>query len=203
MNKTIGYHFVNKTLRDGSPVPEIGVWLEYKGVIELCATGYHGSLHPFDALQYAPGNTLCLVEFDGEIIYGDDKLVAQKRKIIARFDAEELLFKFARDCALSVIDLWDAPDVVRGFLETGDESLRAAAEAAAGAARDAARDAAWYAASDAASDAAWYAAMVAAEAAAVDAMDADCAVDWAAAREKQRDLFKQVVDEEFDKLMNN
>ena len=32
---------------------------------------------------------------------------------------------------MSVIHLWDAPDVVRQYLETGDESLRDAAQAAA------------------------------------------------------------------------
>jgi hypothetical protein len=34
---------------------------------------------------------------------------------------------FTRQCALDVIDLWDAPAVVRQYLETGDESLRASA----------------------------------------------------------------------------
>ena len=41
---------------------------------------------------------------------------------------------FCGPTASSVIYLWDAPAVVREFLETGDESKRAAA-------RDAARDA--------------------------------------------------------------
>ena len=51
----------------------------------------------------------------------------------------------ARRYALDVIHLWDAPDIVRRFLETGDESLAAeAAGAAARAARAAeAAEAAW------------------------------------------------------------
>ena len=50
-----------------------------------------------------------------------------------------MLRKFARLCALDVIDCWDAPDVVIEYLKTGDEFIR-----------NAARDAVW-----AASDAAW------------------------------------------------
>jgi hypothetical protein len=64
-----------------------------------------------------------------------------------------MLREFARWCALQVIHLWDAPDVVRQYLETGDESLRAAARAATrAAARNAARNAACDAARNAACD---------------------------------------------------
>ena len=141
------YHFVSDTLRDGRPVPADGEWLEHTGPLKLCASGLHASICPFDALQYAPGNTLCLVELGGEIAHGEDKVVASRRRIIARIDAEPLLREFARWCALQVIERWDAPDVVRRYLETGDESFRAAAWAAAWDA--AARDAAWDAARDA------------------------------------------------------
>ena len=40
--------------------------------------------------------------------------------------------EFARWCALQVIHLWDCPEIVRLYLETGDESIRAAAWVAAG-----------------------------------------------------------------------
>jgi hypothetical protein len=65
---------------------------------------------------------------------------------------ERLLREFARWCALQVIHMWNAPDVVREYLETGNEELRAAAGTAA---RAAARDAARTAARAAARDAAW------------------------------------------------
>ena len=53
-----------------------------------------------------------------------------------------MLWTFARKMALSVIHLWAAPTIVREYLETGDESKRAAARAAAwDTARDATRDA--------------------------------------------------------------
>lgn len=174
----IAYHFVGETLRDGRPVPADGEWLKHVGEVKLCASGLHWSEHPFDALQYAPGGTLCLVEYDGETIKGDDKGVSRRRRIVKRIDAEPLMREFARWCALRVIHLWDAPDVVRQYLTTGDESLRAAARATAlGAARsaagaaaraaawDAARAAARAAALDAARDVAVYAAAAAARAA--------------------------------------
>jgi hypothetical protein len=52
---------------------------------------------------------------------------------------------WARWCALQVIGLWDAPEIVRRYLETGNETIRSAAWSAAWSARDAA----WSAARDA------------------------------------------------------
>ena len=158
--KNLAWHFVGDKLRDGRPVPADGVWLEHSGKLILCEEGLHFSRQPFDALQYAPGPILCLVEIGGEIVEnkGDNKGICSRRKIIARMDAAELLRYFARMEALSVIhlneDLFNS-EVVCDYLMTGDESLRDAAWAAAG---DAARDAAWAAAGDAARAAAWAAA---------------------------------------------
>ena len=154
----LGYHFTGETLRDGRPIPPIGEWLVHEGEITPCRSGLHASEHPFDALTFAPGNLLHQVELDGDLQpHGDpiNKYVGRRRKIMATIDAEPLLREFARWCALQVIDLWDAPPVVRQYLETGDESLRhAAGDAARGAAWDAARAAAWAAARDVARDAA-------------------------------------------------
>jgi hypothetical protein len=173
------WHFVNGTLRDGRPIPADGEVLRYTGPLVMCESGLHASREPFDALQYAPGATLCLVNCSGEIVEGDDKLICTERTIIARMDATDLLRYFARMQALSVIHLWDTEpkDVLLDFLMTGDESLRAAAWAAAW---DAARDAAWAAARDAA----WAAARDAAWAAARDAA-------WAAARKDFNGLVRE------------
>ena len=90
-------------------------------------------------------------------------------------DATEFeMRRFARLAALDVAHMWDMPVIVREYLETGDETKRAAAEAAAGAAARGSL-AAWAAARAAlaawAAEAAWgaaqYAAMYAAERAAV------------------------------------
>jgi hypothetical protein len=102
----------------------------------LCQQGLHASKEPFDALQYASGSYLYEVELAGEIVEGDNKVVATSRTYVKEIDATELMRLFARQQALSVIHLWDAPDVVKEYLETGDEDLRAAA-------REAAWEAAW------------------------------------------------------------
>ena len=184
----LAYHFVADKLRDGRPIPADGEWLVHDGEPVICQSGLHASRHPFDTLRFAPGNTLCLVEVEEVTAEQSDKLVCKRRKIVQRIDAEPILRDFARWCALRVIHLWDAPEVVRQYLTTGDESLRHAARAAA---RAAAGDAAW--------DAAWDAARAAARAAAWDAAWAaawDAA--WDAAWADQRSEFKKIVDGAFE-----
>ena len=158
------WHFCAHTLRDGRPIPPDGEWLVHDGDVIPCKSGLHASIRLIDALEYAPGSTLCRVILRGDIQHhGNDKIVGRERQIVWRIDATAVLREFARKCALDVIHLWEAPDVVRKYLETGDESLRAAASAAA---RAAASAAAWAAAWAAASAAAWAAARDAARAAA-------------------------------------
>jgi hypothetical protein len=186
---TLAYHFVGATLRDGRPIPADGEWLVHEGDVVMCESGLHASRHPMDALQYAPGATLCLVECDDIVDEGADKLVCRRRRIVRRIDSTELLWKASRQFALSVIHLWDAPAVVREFLETGDETKwDAARDAAWAAARDAARDAAWAAAWDAAWAAAWAA-----------ARDAAWAAAWDAARDAQKEVVAKLVNEAFER----
>jgi hypothetical protein len=138
-----------------------------------CEIGFHASKRALDALHYAPGSIICRVTLHGEKIpHGNpiDKYCAHGRTVLQMANAEEVLRIFARKCALSVIHLWEAPQVVIDYLNTGDEKLRAAAWAAArDAARDAARNAARDAARDATRNAAWAAAWYAARNAAWDA----------------------------------
>ena len=155
MTAVLAWHFVGNMLRDGTPVPDDGVVLWHDGPLVICKSGLHGSERAFDALEYAPGPILCRTEHGGEFDRQSDKLCSTTRKIIARRDASDMMRKFARLCALDVAHLWDMPGIVRQYLETGDEQLRAAAW-------DAARDAAWDAAWDAARAAAWDAARAAA-----------------------------------------
>ena len=126
----------------------IGETLKVEPPIVPCKHGLHASIDPFDALEYAPGPILYKVRLGGEIIaHGGDKHAASERTALACRDATEMLWLFARKMALSVIHLWDAPIVVREYLETGDKTKRAAAREAAGAvAGDAAWAAAWAAA---------------------------------------------------------
>jgi hypothetical protein len=149
----------------------------------LCECGLHASENILDALRYASGNVVCEVTLGGVIVVGEDKVAAQERTVVRMLDfatGERVLRQFARWCALSVAHLWDMPDVVRQYLETGDESLRAAA-------RDAAMAAAW--------DAAWDAARDAARAAARDAA-------WAAARDAAWDAAMAAARDELERLVN-
>ena len=149
------YHFTADTLRDGTPIPATNTWLEFPDEPILCEQGLHASLDPWDALQYAPGPNLHLVELGGTIIHGDDKLVATRRKILKSIDATDLLRRFAADQALSVIHLWDAPEIVKDYLTTLNPAKRSAAlSAARSAAQYTAKSAAQYAARSAAKSAA-------------------------------------------------
>jgi hypothetical protein len=190
------YHFTSKKLRDGRPIPAVGEWLKHEGEIEPCVSGLHASEHPFDALKYAPGYILHLVELEGDLLaHGKpiDKWVGRRRKIISTINAEELLEQFARWCALQVIHLWNVPPVVREYLETGNDSLR---EDACGAADEAAARAAYWAAARTAYWAATEAAYCAANEAAY--LAAYCAAEADYNTAKYREKFAKMVNEAFD-----
>jgi hypothetical protein len=188
----MGWHFTGPTLRDGRPIPVVGEWLIHAGPVVMCESGLHASRKALHALDYAPGLIVHRVECEDVVAEDSTKLVCRRRRIAGTVDgpvAEQILRRFARQCALSVIDKWDAPDIVRRYLVTGDESIRAAARDAAGeaawaAAGDAARAAAWEAARDAAGDAAGEAAR---DAAGEAARDAAGEAARAAARDAARD----------------
>ena len=143
--KILAWHFVASKLRDGRAIPRVGSVLKQSGDIILCENGLHGSVRILDAPQYAPYETkwICRTEHRGVIVeHGNNKLASSERVILWKVEADPILRKFARMCALDVIHLWDAPDIVKKYLKTGKEEYRAAAWAAAGAAAGtAARDA--------------------------------------------------------------
>jgi len=132
----------------------IGETHEVQGDIIPCKNGLHLSKRLIDALKYVPGPVVHKVVGHGVVVPDGnpvDKFACSKRTYVAKFDASDMLHKFARLCALDVIHMWDAPDVVVNYLKTGDPRLRDAAQGAAqGAARDVARYAAWGAARGAA-----------------------------------------------------
>jgi hypothetical protein len=139
-----------------------------------CSVGFHASTRAIDALKYAPGSLVSLCTLHGDIVpHGDpiEKYAAHGRTHLWIANADAVLREFSRWCALSVIHLWDAPQIVYDYLNTGDEKYR---------------DTAWAAARDAAGDAAWAAAWAAARAAAGAAARAAAgAAARAAARDDQ------------------
>lgn len=193
-----GYHFTADKLRNGDPIPAIGEWISVSGPVIPCKSGLHMSEHPYDALRYSPGCKLHLVEIRVDIqSHGDpvDKWVGRERRIIATIDATAVLRVWGRWCALEVAHLWDCPDIVRRYLETGDESIRAEAWAEALAAwepTNAAGSAVW-AAYRAASGDASNAALAASNA----ASDAGLA-----AFDAKREKLQTLVNEEFKKELS-
>ena len=116
-NKRLGY--------GDNRIIKLGRTHKVKGQPVLCKHGLHASKKPLDALKYAKSPIIWKVELSGIVVHGDDKSVATERTYIkGGIDITEVLRKFARMCALDVIHLWDAPQVVIDYLKTGDESLR-------------------------------------------------------------------------------
>lgn len=200
-----GWHFAGHTLRDGTPLPKAGEILPEIVDPVPCVRGYHASVRAIDALGYAPGAFVARVELRGEIVpHGDstDKHAASVRVGLTDYiDATDVLLSFARQCALDVIEIWDAPPVVVQFLTTGRKDLRHAARGASAAAGDAgwgasaavwaaARTAVWAAAWNTTWDAAWVAASAAMDAASAAAWNASAAAS-AAAREAQNALLER------------
>ena len=166
-NGILAWHWVADTrkLRGGKALVD-GKTYAHNGNLHICESGLHASIKIRDALIYAPGPIVCRVECSGRLEEGGDKLVCSRRKVLWSLDATTALRVYARWCASQVLHLWNAPDVVKQYLSTGDESISAAAGAAAWDAKAAARAAAWDAAEAAARASARTAAWAAAEAAA-------------------------------------
>ena len=178
------WHFLRDDMRSGSgaePAWTEGEERTITGRLKLCDRGYHSSPTPWDALQYAPGSMLCLVEISEPVKRDKDKAVSRTRRLVRAINIERELRLFACDCAESAVEIVRTrgakPDprslaaiaTARRFAngEASVEELDAAATSAAEAARAAAEDAraAWaaWAAAEAASAA--RAARAAAEAA--------------------------------------
>lgn len=120
----LGWHFTSQTLKDGRPVPPVGEWLRHDGRIVLRKSGLHMSRRIIEALEYASGPFIHRVEGRGDIQEENGTLVCRERRILCGIDGRRLLREFARDCALAVIHLWDAPDITRHYLGTLDENIR-------------------------------------------------------------------------------
>lgn len=138
---------------------EVGQTLTFDGPPILCKQGFHASERLIDALDYSPGPVCCRVELGGEIVKGNDKVVAQTRTVLWMADISETLHHFACDVAEEALKAhqvtdersWNAIHTKRLWLkgEASDGELAAARGAAWAAARDAAWDVAWAAARDA------------------------------------------------------
>ena len=137
-----GWHFseTNRLLRHGDGREIVaGKTLTFKGEPALCEKGLHACKNILDATGYAPGPYIWRVELSGKVVHGNDKSVATERKAIWGYDATEVLREFSRKVALdAILKYWDKKKFgafpgnyfARKWLDTGDESLRSAAESA-------------------------------------------------------------------------
>ena len=154
---------------DNRPIV-VGESLTVEGPLVLCEHGLHASRRAIDALGFATSNVVTRVLCCGDILEAEDgdKLCCTERYTVAAADAEQVLRAWSRWCALEVAHLWDMPDVVRQYLETGDESIGDAA-------RNALKDVAWDAVTAVARDTAWC------------AVRAACSASWATAKATARE----------------
>jgi hypothetical protein len=211
MTRIYGWHFLrnNGTTR-GATSPESGGLEVWDKELIMDAQGLHMSRQPIDALDHAESGIVRRVYAYGDIVEGDNKLVASHRKEVWRIDATQTLHWFVVWCARRALqlDLWDddGPDPRSiAAINTKDKWLRckatneelavariAAWEATGNPTRDAARararDVSWAAATAASRAASWATARdVSRTTAWATAGDAFSDTSWAAARAAQND----------------
>lgn len=158
MNIITGYKWIRDDYRSsqGSEAPwEFGVWKDVRGDLELCQNGYHACRNPLHSLNYIYGNSRFVLVEAEDILYGADKFVARRMKLVKEIrPANEIMVRFAIACAKNVLYLFeqqfpadDRPRIAVYAAETAevtaaDYAARAAVYAADYAARTAARAAA-------------------------------------------------------------
>ena len=113
----------NNRLNDGRKI-KVGTTHKVGGVLVPLRNGIHASKHVADALVYSQGPELWRVELGGEVVRFGDNMCAREATYLANFNASKLLEAYMITCARDVAHLWDAPDIITEYFESGDESLR-------------------------------------------------------------------------------
>ena len=96
----------------------------------LCRSGLHGSIDIMDALNYAQGHIICLVDIWGEVQQEDDKLCGTHREVIQMWDGEDILRYFAWWCALQSRSSWCVAMTVYAGMDAAESAVYAARYAA-------------------------------------------------------------------------
>ena len=202
-------------------------WREHKGELILCNAGFHASKNLFDAVQYVTPGIVCLVEYDGRVLQGDDKLVAEKMRVVKTYKVTKKMWvEWSIYCSKLVLKKFEKvfPDdnrprlaikAAQNWLDNPTVKNQRLAESAAGSVRSAAGSAYWSAAGSAAGSAgsagsaAWFAAQSAARSAAwFAARSAARFAAQSAARSATRcaveyaanDMLQKMVDEQLGDL---
>lgn len=94
------YHFTSNILRDGRPLPKVNQELRHDGLVKICKSGLHASEKLIDALYYAPGNLLHVVECKEIVEEEHDKFVCRSRTILETYPiTEKQCIQFAIEAA--------------------------------------------------------------------------------------------------------
>lgn len=148
MNKILAWHFLREDCKmrfNHGITIKPGVEYEAKLPLIMCKNGLHASEQIIDALCCAPGPVVCRVELSGRMIKNNDKICAEKRKVLWMYDVTNVLHEFALTIAEQALlkeresgrepdpRSWQAIKVKRQWLE-GESSLKElkAAKKAAG-----------------------------------------------------------------------
>ena len=108
MKNVLAWHFVglDRRLRYGSEKERLIVAPGYvyteSAPIVICRSGLHASTRAYDALRYAPGLVICRVRMWGDVVEGDDKLVARNREVLWMADATSEVRLWAAWCVRQV-----------------------------------------------------------------------------------------------------
>ena len=102
-DKILAWHFLpdDSKTRYSREAVQVGTTLHVEK-IAICNSGLHASIHPLDALKYAPGFLLCRVELSGEKEQQEDKLCAQTRTVLAMQSSRRLVLEFTADVVAKV-----------------------------------------------------------------------------------------------------
>ena len=137
-------------------------WREHKGELIRCNAGFHASKSLFDAIQYVTPGIVCLVEYDGRVLQGDDKLVAEKMRVVKTYKVTKKMWvEWSIYCSKLVLKNFEKvfPDdnpprlaikAAQNWLDNPTVKNQRLAESAAGSVRSAAGSAYWSAAMSAA-----------------------------------------------------
>ena len=206
--RKLAFKFVHSDLKSdsGDCQWEIGEWKEHTEKLELCKSGFHASKNAGDAFYgyWDLGERFFLVEYAGKILKGEDKLVAQKMRLIKEIDvniSRELAI-FCAEYSLKNYEVEypndkrprEAIDAAKNYLKNPSKENLDKLNAARSAAESAAESAAWSAAESAARSAAWSAAWSATESAAWSAArSATWSAAWSAAGSAARKYLKKLL----------
>ena len=91
---------------DGSWEP--GEWREVTGELVLCENGLHGCDGERQLVQWL-GPLVCEMEYDGEVVRGEDKVIGRRARLLRRIEAwnERTARLFACDCAERVLPIFE------------------------------------------------------------------------------------------------